>query len=82
MNQFRLYECWVYDLGCRADMVSRPEADAVIAAKDKAIKELKDQKAQLEDDCAYWKNLAKQRAEELEGWMKLSIKTNGGNHAK
>lgn len=31
MSEMRTYECWVYNLGCRADMVSKAEADAVIA---------------------------------------------------
>ena len=38
MSAMRTYECWVYDLGFRADMVSRPEAEAVLAAQDKAIR--------------------------------------------
>ena len=32
MSEMRTYECWVYDLGCRADMVSKNEADKVIVA--------------------------------------------------
>ena len=35
------------------------EADKVIAEKDAEIAELKAQKAQVEDDCAYWKAKAK-----------------------
>lgn len=31
-SELRTYECWVYNPGCRADMVSKPEADAVLAA--------------------------------------------------
>lgn len=37
MSEMRTYECWVYDSGCRADMVSKPEAEAVLAAQDKVI---------------------------------------------
>lgn len=32
MSEMRIYECWVYDFGCRADMVSKLEAEAVLAA--------------------------------------------------
>lgn len=40
MSEMRTYECWVYDLGCRADMVSKPEADAVIEAQNTKIIQL------------------------------------------
>lgn len=31
MAELNVHECWVYDYGCRADMVSKSEADKVIA---------------------------------------------------
>ena len=40
----------------------KAEVDAVIAEKDKEIAELKAQKAQAEDNCAYWKTLAQKNA--------------------
>lgn len=41
MSELRTYECWVYDFGCRADMVSKPEAEAVLAAQDEVIRRQK-----------------------------------------
>lgn len=31
MAELSVHECWVYDYGCRADMVSKSEVDKVIA---------------------------------------------------
>ena len=31
MAELNVHECWVYDYGCRADMVSKSEVDKVIA---------------------------------------------------
>ena len=39
----------------RGEVYLKSEADKVIAEKDGVIAELKAQKAQAEDDCAYWK---------------------------
>lgn len=30
MSELKTHECWVYDYGCRADMVNKSEADKVI----------------------------------------------------
>jgi hypothetical protein len=40
---------------------TRIDADNVLAEKDKVIAELKAQKEQAEDDCAYWKTLAQKK---------------------
>ena len=41
MTELNVHECWVYDYGCRAAMVSKSEADKALADKDKEIAELK-----------------------------------------
>jgi len=30
MSELKTHECWVYDYGCRADMVNKSEADRYI----------------------------------------------------
>lgn len=50
MSEMRTYECWVYALECRADMVSKPEAEAVLAAQDKVIAERDKEIAKLKAD--------------------------------
>ena len=70
-----------------AQVYLKSEVENVIAEKDKEIAELKAQKAQAEDDCAFWKNLAqknatdndnavkaKQRAEAIKHYMELADK--------
>lgn len=52
MSEMRTYECWVYVCGCRADMVSKPEAEAVFAAQDAKIAELKKERDWLAKDRA------------------------------
>lgn len=48
-------EYWAYDA---------EDVDAVLAEKDAVIAELKAQKAQAEDDCAYWKTMAQKNADD------------------
>lgn len=59
--------------------------DAILDERNAEIAELKAQKAQAEDDCAFWKNLAqknaadnavkaKQRAEAIKHYMELADK--------
>ena len=31
MSELQTHECWVYDYGCRAEMVGKPEVDRLIA---------------------------------------------------
>jgi len=41
MDELKTHECWVYDYGCRVDMVSKTDVDAAIAEKDAEIRRLK-----------------------------------------
>ena len=57
MSELQTHECWVYDYGCRAEMVSKPEAEAVLAAQDKAICHHKFKRCvAMAKWCKYWAN--------------------------
>ena len=64
----------------------KSEADKVIADKDKEIVKLKAQKAQAEDDCAYWKmsegNAAKAMHETEEYAMQLYNELRHSNYKR
>lgn len=40
MTELKTHECWVYDYGCRADMVDKADVDAALAEKDTEIRRL------------------------------------------
>ena len=48
----------VYGTIADAEVYLKDKVDAALSEKDKEIAELKAQKAQAEDDCAYWKTKA------------------------
>lgn len=58
-DELRVENACVYGPGAKVYLVEK--VDAILAKKDKEIAELKAQKAQALDDCAFWKNLAQKR---------------------
>ena len=51
MDELKTHECWVYDYGCRADMVSKTDVDSALADKEAEIRRLR---RALYKACANW----------------------------
>lgn len=50
-QELKTHECWVYDYGCRADMVSKSEVDAAIAELNAENERLKDELDAANNQC-------------------------------